>query len=211
MTERQYPDMWVDPEDDPRETDEHAGRREGGAARSTSTATGMTLEMKCDGPRRRAARAPVGAAVVRCRCSGWSATWPGRAPLVPPRARGPRRTCRGSTSSEEDRDLDFNGAVADDAVVAEAWASWQREVAHAREVVRRHDDLGRRRSTPTASRVELRDIIVHMIEEYARHAGTPTCSASASTAAPASRRGRRPLRLRPLTSARPAGLGLRPR
>ena len=31
----------------------------------------------------------------------------------------------------EDRDLDFNGAVADDEVVAEAWASWRREVADA--------------------------------------------------------------------------------
>src|SRR5687768_16458547 len=33
--------------------------------------------------------------------------------------------------TEEDPDLDFNGAVADPAVVDDAWASWRREVAHA--------------------------------------------------------------------------------
>src|SRR3954467_14802168 len=33
--------------------------------------------------------------------------------------------------TEEDRDLDFNGAVADDAVVTDAWESWRREVANA--------------------------------------------------------------------------------
>ena len=39
MTERQFPDMWVDPEDDPRETDrDPAGRRR--CWPSTSTATG---------------------------------------------------------------------------------------------------------------------------------------------------------------------------
>ncbi len=34
----------------------------------------------------------------------------------------------------DDPDLDFNQAVADDAVVADAWTSWRSEVTHAREV-----------------------------------------------------------------------------
>ena len=71
-------------------------------------------------------------------------------------ARGPRR--------------DFNGAVADPAVVAEAWDAWRREVAHAREVyerVRRPRHAGRSGGRQS----ELREIVVHMIEEYARHCG----------------------------------------
>ena len=69
-------------------------------------------------------------------------------------------------------------------MVADAWQSWRREVAHAREVyasldldalVDVHDEP-----------VEARDIVVHLVEEYARHAATPTCCASASTGAPAS-------------------------
>jgi uncharacterized damage-inducible protein DinB len=73
-------------------------------------------------------------------------------------------------STEEDRDLDFNGAVPEDAVVAEAWESWHREVAHAREVYAGTDDLGAVVRFGDES-AEVRDIIVHMIEEYARHLG----------------------------------------
>jgi hypothetical protein len=72
--------------------------------------------------------------------------------------------------SPEDRDLDFNGAVADDAVVAEAWAAWRDEVAHAREVYDRYDDFGALVG-PEGNQSELREIVVHMIEEYARHCG----------------------------------------
>jgi hypothetical protein len=73
-------------------------------------------------------------------------------------------------TSPEDRDLDFNGAVADPSVVAEAWETWRREVAHAREVYDRCDDLGVLVG-PEDDKPELRDIVVHMIEEYARHCG----------------------------------------
>jgi Protein of unknown function (DUF664) len=71
--------------------------------------------------------------------------------------------------SAEDRDLDFNGAVADDAVVAEAWEAWRREVAHARQVYEGLDlgDTVLIHGEPA----EVRDIIVHMVEEYARHIG----------------------------------------
>ncbi len=72
--------------------------------------------------------------------------------------------------TEEDRDLDFNGAVADDDVVADAWESWNREVAHAREVYAGIDDLGAEVRFGD-ERAEVRDIVVHLIEEYARHVG----------------------------------------
>jgi hypothetical protein len=72
--------------------------------------------------------------------------------------------------SAEDRDLDFNGAVADPAVVEDAWSSWRREVAHAEEYVVAApslDVLAIHHDDP----VELRSVLVHLIEEYARHAG----------------------------------------
>jgi hypothetical protein len=69
--------------------------------------------------------------------------------------------------SEDDRDLHFNGAVPDPAVVAEAWAAWRAEVAFAEQYV---DDA------PEVDAVgrdghDLRTVPVHMIEEYARHNG----------------------------------------
>jgi uncharacterized damage-inducible protein DinB len=71
--------------------------------------------------------------------------------------------------TEEDRDLDFNGAVADDAVVADAWESWRREVAHARRVYAGLD-VGDT-IDHDGETTEIRSVIVHMIEEYARHCG----------------------------------------
>ena len=44
------------------------------------------------------------------------------------------------------------------------------EVAHAREVYERYDDLGALVG-PAGDESELREIVVHMIEEYARHCG----------------------------------------
>ena len=73
--------------------------------------------------------------------------------------------------SEADPDGDFEGAVADPAVVEEAWATWRAEVAFADRVVADGADLGivgnHRRWGP----VSLRWVLVHMIEEYARHNG----------------------------------------
>jgi uncharacterized damage-inducible protein DinB len=72
--------------------------------------------------------------------------------------------------TEDDHDLDFNGSVADDAVVADAWDSWRREVANARAWLEAAGDLGET-VDHRGDQVEIRDIIVHMIEEYARHCG----------------------------------------
>jgi len=72
--------------------------------------------------------------------------------------------------SPDDRDLDFNGAVADDAVVADAWESWRAEVTHARDVYEKVDDLGARVG-PEGNQAEVCEVVVHMNEEYARHLG----------------------------------------
>jgi uncharacterized damage-inducible protein DinB len=70
---------------------------------------------------------------------------------------------------DEHRDADFDGAVADDAVVAEAWAAWEAEVAYAEEFQATHamDHLGQHDDGP----IEMREVVVHLIEEYARHCG----------------------------------------
>ena len=66
-------------------------------------------------------------------------------------------------------DADFDGAVADQSVVDEAWEVWRREVEHARAYEAAHDmdTMGDHRGEPT----QYRDVLVHMVEEYARHLG----------------------------------------
>ena len=73
--------------------------------------------------------------------------------------------------SDEVPDGDWAGAVADQAVVAEAWQSWRDEVGFAERFVAGTDDLAIRGTMHDGSTVALREVIVHMIEEYARHAG----------------------------------------
>ncbi len=70
---------------------------------------------------------------------------------------------------DEHRDADFDGAVADDAVVAEAWEAWRTEVAYGEEFQASHpmDYLGQHDDGD----LEMREVVVHLIEEYARHCG----------------------------------------
>jgi len=65
-------------------------------------------------------------------------------------------------------DDDFAGAAPDAALVAEAWGTWRGEVAFAEQLVKDSDDLG---SRGKRSGVPLREVLIHMIEEYARHNG----------------------------------------
>jgi hypothetical protein len=73
-------------------------------------------------------------------------------------------------SSAADPDGDHHGAAADPALVDEAWAAWREEVAFADRVVevRDLDDTGH---DPRRGPVSVRWVLVHMIEEYARHNG----------------------------------------
>jgi uncharacterized damage-inducible protein DinB len=72
--------------------------------------------------------------------------------------------------SEVDPDRDFNGAVADPDVVAEAWAAWRTEVDFAERFVADSPDLGLAARNPEVE-VTLREVLLHMVEEYARHNG----------------------------------------
>jgi uncharacterized damage-inducible protein DinB len=73
---------------------------------------------------------------------------------------------------EDDRDWDFNGAAADPATVDEAFANWKAVIADANEWLDAldEDDLGREVPHHDGT-VSIRDVLVHVIEEYARHAG----------------------------------------
>jgi uncharacterized damage-inducible protein DinB len=73
--------------------------------------------------------------------------------------------------SDEDPDGDFNGAVADDAVVADAWRSWREEVEFSVTFVDDATDLGQVFDIPNHGQLSLREVLVHMVEEYARHNG----------------------------------------
>ena len=69
------------------------------------------------------------------------------------------------------KDGDFDGAVAEDDVVTEAFEAWREEVAFAQDVVAAENDLGRVATDRHGNKVSVREVLVHMVEEYARHCG----------------------------------------
>jgi hypothetical protein len=79
--------------------------------------------------------------------------------------------------SETDRDGDFDGAVADPAVVAQAWEAWRAEVAFATRFVAEAPSLDITGDDPLnqhgsgGGAMSLREALVGLIEEYARHMG----------------------------------------
>ncbi|AEW98939.1 hypothetical protein SCATT_p07460 (plasmid) [Streptantibioticus cattleyicolor NRRL 8057 = DSM 46488] len=74
-------------------------------------------------------------------------------------------------ASASDADHDFHGAVADPAVVAAAWEAWREEVAFAERFVADAPDLEVTGDDSWRGTVSLRWVVLHMIEEYARHNG----------------------------------------
>jgi hypothetical protein len=79
--------------------------------------------------------------------------------------------------SETDRDGDFDGAVPDPQVVAEAWDAWRGEVDFATRFVAEAPSLDITAEDPRNQHgsgggpMSLREVLVGMIEEYARHMG----------------------------------------
>jgi uncharacterized damage-inducible protein DinB len=72
--------------------------------------------------------------------------------------------------TDAEPDLDFDGAVADPDVVAEAWTTWQAEVDHAGDVAQR-TPLDLTFTYRTGEVMSHRWTLLHMIEEYSRHNG----------------------------------------
>jgi uncharacterized damage-inducible protein DinB len=73
--------------------------------------------------------------------------------------------------SKDDPDGDFDNAAGEPPLVEDAFAYWQAECEHAREVAAAAALDDTFTNPRDGSAISLRWIMVHMIEEYARHAG----------------------------------------
>ncbi|WP_128376428.1 DinB family protein [Streptomyces cavernae] len=157
-----YPDMWVDPDDDPRETDAEIVD-ERGTLLDNLRYYRLTIELKCEGlDAEQMARRSVPPSTMSL------------LGLVRHMAEDERhlRRMAGQDSpriyrTPEDRDGDWNGAVADPAVVEDAWRQWRAERALTDRFIAGFTDLG----TRPGGDAQLRDILVAQIGEYARHCG----------------------------------------
>ena len=164
--------MWVDPDDDPRESDvEPVDER--------SVLLGylryyrLTMEMKCAGldAEQLAQRSVPPSTMSLLGLVRHLAEGERHFRRVMAGADAPKLYC-----TDEDRDGDWNGAIADPAVVADAWQQWRTEVELADRFIASVADLGTRNAGvsdlgPDGADLQLRDILVAQIAEYARHSG----------------------------------------
>ena len=176
MSDQNWNGMWTDPANDPRENSGESPDEGSGDGASGEKAVLLeyleryrtTLQMKCDGlDAEQMARRSVPPSTMSL--LGMVRH------LAKVEHHWFRRILEGQPhlgqlyASAVDKDYVFNGAVPDDGIVSEAWQSWHREVAHAREVQAGLDMDGHVESR--GDQLEVRDILVHMVEEYARHMG----------------------------------------
>jgi uncharacterized damage-inducible protein DinB len=163
-----YPDVWLDPADDPRDTgvelpDERA------TLIDYLRAYRITLRMKSadlDASQMAMRSVPPSTmsllGLIR-HMSDVERSWFRR---VMAGEDAPRRF-----SSDTNREGAWDGAVADPAVVAEAWAAWEAEVDNSEQFVAKTHDLGTMGRQSDGKSIQLREVLIHMIEEYARHCG----------------------------------------
>jgi uncharacterized damage-inducible protein DinB len=163
--------MFVDPEMDPRSQEPSVGER--ATLISYLTAYRQTLELKCDGldaeamARRSVPPSDLSLLGLVRHLADAELHWFRRVlggEDVPNRFR-----------TADDRDAAFTGALPDQEVVDEAWAAWRDEVAYAERYIDGAPNLdvtGRMMAGgDEEEEVALREVVVHMIEEYARHCG----------------------------------------
>lgn len=157
-----YPDMWLDPADDPRDRDEPAPEGELATLQEYLADYRFTLAMKCQG---------LDAVQLALRS-------------VPPSTMSLLGLVRHLAEVERDwrtwidgqpldklygrRDADFDDATPDQAQVDAAFADLAREQAATDAALAQHHDLGERLAKDDIS---VRELLVHRIEEYARHSG----------------------------------------
>ena len=157
-----YPDMWLDPDDDPREQDGDGPEGELATLQDYLASYRLTLLMKCQGldaeqlARRSVPPSTMSLLGLVRHLAEVERDWRGWIlPDQPERLYGAH-------------DADFDGAVADRAVVDAAYADLAREQAETDALLAEHPDLGERVGRDT---IAVRDLMVHRIEEYARHCG----------------------------------------
>lgn len=163
-----FPDMWVNPDDDPRESDVEPVDE-----RSTLVEFlrryRLTLEMKCAelNPEQMARRSVPPSTMSLLGLIRHMAeverSWFRR---IMAGQDAPQLYC-----TDEDRDGDWNGAMPDTSIVDDAWRVWRAEVRFARAFVDAAADMNLRSLHVDAEGIPLRWVLVHVIEEYARHCG----------------------------------------
>jgi hypothetical protein len=165
--------MFIDLEDDPRENGPPLGDERTALVEFLRCAR-LTLEVKCSGLDAEAmARRSVEPSTMSL------------LGLVRHLAEEERRAFRKVMAGQDaprlfcsatDRDGDFDGAVPDPQVVAGAWDAWRAEVDFAQRFVADSPSLditGKERSGigPGEGPISLREVMLSMIHEYARHLG----------------------------------------
>ncbi|WP_137989258.1 DinB family protein [Streptomyces vilmorinianum] len=158
-----YPDMWADPNDDPRNSEGASPEGERATLQDFLSGYRMTLRMKCEGlDAEQLARRSVPPStmsllgLIRHLAEverDWR-NWISDGDPLP-------------TLYGED-DGDFDGAIADRAEVDAAYADLEREQAAADAALAAYPDLSERLAKDG---IAVRELMVHRIEEYARHCG----------------------------------------
>lgn len=158
-----YPDMWVNPDDDPRNSEGPSPVGELATMLSYLRDYRLTLRMKCDGltPEQLAQRSVPPSTMSLLGLlrhlaeveRDWR-NWISDAEPEPQLYGGP--------------DGDFDGAVGEQAVVDAAYADLEREQAATDAALTQFSDLGAHLAKDDTT---VRDLMVHRIEEYARHCG----------------------------------------
>jgi uncharacterized damage-inducible protein DinB len=161
-------DMWMDPADDPRDT---GTELDGERAVLVDYVRGyrLTMEMKCAGldagqlARRSVPPSTMSLLGLIRHLTDVERHWF-------------RRVMAGEDApplywTDGQPDVEWTGAEADPEVVARAWDAWREEVGYAERYVTGAGDLGIRGTMGDGKTISLREVLVHMIEEYARHCG----------------------------------------
>lgn len=158
-----YPDMWLDPDDDPRNTGGLSPDGELATLADYLTSYRLTVRMKCDGL--------TAEQMARRSVSPSTMSLLGLVRHLAEAERDWRNWITDGTPLPKiygQRDADFDHAVADQDMVDAAWTDLAREQSETDAELARHVDLGERVGQDG---IAVREVLVHRIEEYARHCG----------------------------------------
>ena len=162
-------DTWLPPEEDPRSYGNPVGEK--ATYREYLSNYRLTIEMKCAGldaeqlARRSVPPSTMSLLGLVRHLAQVENHWFQR--VLQGRTDGPRLYKR-----VDDPDWDFAGSEPDPAIVEDAFTTWKSQMAKADEWLDalEESELGREMGDD-GDTVAPRDVIVHVIEEYARHAG----------------------------------------
>jgi len=156
--------MWADPDDDPRDSDGPGPEGERATLQDFLTNFRVTLRMKCAGlDAEQLARRSVSPSTMSL------------LGLLRHLAEVERDWFNWISDGEPlptlygERDGDFDGVVAEQAEVDAAYAALAREQAATDAALAEHPDLSEQLSKKDG--IAVRELMVHRIEEYARHCG----------------------------------------